>query len=56
MSTVQRHEGFPVSTAEPCATSRQVPHAIRLAPGSVGLGRLRAALQVVRRVDDEHVQ
>ncbi|WP_206997097.1 aminotransferase-like domain-containing protein [Trinickia mobilis] len=43
-------EGLSVSTAEPFATSKQVPHAIRLALGSVGLDGLRAALQVVERV------
>ncbi|TKC86062.1 PLP-dependent aminotransferase family protein [Trinickia terrae] len=43
-------EGISVSTAEPFATSKQVPHAVRLALGSVGLDRLREALQVVKRV------
>jgi len=43
-------EGISVSTAEPFATSRQVPHAIRLALGSVPAEDLRTALQSVRRV------
>lgn len=37
-----------VSTAEPFATSAQVPHAIRLALGSVELSTLRSALEQVR--------
>ena len=41
-----------VSTAEPFATATQVPHAIRLALGSVGLDTLRDALQQVRRAID----
>jgi DNA-binding transcriptional MocR family regulator len=47
-------EGVSVSTAEPFATSRHVPHALRLALGSVGLGSLRTALKTVRRVIGEH--
>lgn len=43
-----------VSTAEPFATTTQVPHALRLALGSVGLDSLRNALQTVKRVIDEH--
>ncbi|MBV8247923.1 MAG: PLP-dependent aminotransferase family protein [Comamonas sp.] len=43
-------EGISVATAEPFATSRQVPHAIRLALGSVPPDRLRTALQAVKRV------
>ena len=39
-----------VSTAEPFATTAQVPHALRLALGSVELGALRDALEKVRRV------
>lgn len=39
-----------VSTAEPFATSAHVPHAIRLALGSVELDALREALEKVRRV------
>lgn len=42
-----------VSTAEPFATSAQVPHAIRLALGSVDLGTLRDALEKVKRVIDD---
>jgi DNA-binding transcriptional MocR family regulator len=37
-----------VSTAEPFATTPAVPHALRLALGSVGLTELRAALEAVR--------
>ncbi len=39
-----------VSTAEPFATTAQVPHALRLALGSVDLDTLRDALENVRRV------
>ncbi|HJV69273.1 PLP-dependent aminotransferase family protein [Ideonella sp.] len=42
-----------VSTAEPFATTAQVPHALRLALGSVGLDALRDALEKVRRVIDD---
>jgi len=42
------HEQIAVSTAEPFATSAQVPHAIRLALGSVDPDALRSALQKVR--------
>ncbi|ANG62237.1 GntR family transcriptional regulator [Marinobacterium aestuarii] len=42
-----------VSTAEPFATSEQVPHAIRLALGSVKLEVLEVALQTVRRVIED---
>lgn len=44
-----------VSTAEPFATSSQVPHAIRLALGSVELNALREALEKVERVIDDHL-
>ncbi|VVD94500.1 GntR family transcriptional regulator [Pandoraea iniqua] len=43
-------ENIAVSTAEPFATSPQVPHAIRLALGSVALPALSQALQTVARV------
>lgn len=43
-------ERISVSTAEPFATSAQVPHAIRLALGSVDLGTLREALETVEAV------
>lgn len=43
-------EGISVSTAEPYATSKQVPHAMRLALGSVSLDRLQASLQTVKRL------
>lgn len=46
-------ERIAVSTAEPFATSAQVPHAIRLALGSVELDTLREALEKVRRVIDD---
>ena len=37
-----------VATAEPFATTPTVPHALRLALGSVGLDELRDALEAVR--------
>ncbi|WP_455926339.1 aminotransferase-like domain-containing protein [Pseudomonas putida] len=43
-----------VSTAEPFAVSSSVPHAIRLALGSVPLEDLEAALMKVRRVIELH--
>ena len=43
-------ERISVSTAEPFATSAHLPHAIRLALGSVELDALREALEKVRRV------
>jgi DNA-binding transcriptional MocR family regulator len=46
-------ERISVSTAEPFATSAPVPHAIRLALGSVELGTLRGALAKVKRVIDD---
>jgi DNA-binding transcriptional MocR family regulator len=45
-------DGISVATAEAFATTAQVPHALRLALGSVGLGTLRDALQKVRRAID----
>lgn len=45
-------EQISVSTAEPFATSAQVPHAIRLALGSVSLAGLQDALNKVKRVID----
>ncbi|MBV4482318.1 aminotransferase-like domain-containing protein [Pseudomonas khavaziana] len=47
--TLQR-DGVCVSTAEPFAVSAQVPHALRLALGSVSMGQLREALEKVRKV------
>jgi len=47
--TLQR-EGISVSTAEPFAVSACVPHALRLALGSVDMTALRTALVRVRRV------
>lgn len=43
-----------VSTAEPFATSEYVPHALRLALGSVELDALQAALRTVRQVIDDY--
>lgn len=43
-------ERISVSTAEPFATTTQVPHALRLALGSVEVGVLREALRTVARV------
>jgi DNA-binding transcriptional MocR family regulator len=43
-----------VSTAEPFATSAHVPHAIRLALGSLELDALQVALETVKRVIDDH--
>ncbi len=44
------HQQVAVSTAEPFATSVHVPHAIRLALGSVDLDSLRDALIKVKRI------
>ncbi|WDU64754.1 PLP-dependent aminotransferase family protein [Pseudomonas poae] len=44
-----QREGVSVSTAEPFAVSAHVPHALRLALGSVAMGALREALIKVRR-------
>ena len=46
-------EHISVSTAEPFATGAQVPHALRLALGSVELDALRDALEKVKRVIDD---
>jgi len=43
-------EQISVSTAEPYATSQHVPHAVRLALGSVELDVLRESLEKVRQV------
>jgi DNA-binding transcriptional MocR family regulator len=53
LATALMRDRVSVSTAEPFATSAQVPHAIRLALGSVGLDTLRYALEQVRRAIDE---
>jgi len=45
--------GISVSTADPFSVSAHVPHALRLALGSVGLETLRAALETVKRVVDD---
>ncbi|MGR3966139.1 PLP-dependent aminotransferase family protein [Pseudomonas sp. 910_23] len=47
--TLQR-EGICVSTAEPFAVSAQVPHALRVALGSVPVAQLRRALETIRKV------
>ena len=45
-----QHEGISVSTAEPFSVSAHVPHALRLALGSVDMAALREALLTVRKV------
>lgn len=52
IATALMRDRVSVSTAEPFATSAQVPHAIRLALGSVELSTLRSALEQVMRVID----
>ncbi|CAI0785025.1 aminotransferase-like domain-containing protein [Serratia fonticola] len=47
-------ERISLSTAEPFATSAHVPHALRLALGSLPLPTLRQALEVVSRVIQLH--
>lgn len=47
-------EQVSVSTAQPFATSTHVPHAIRLALGSVAPDALRLALAKVRRAIEQH--
>jgi DNA-binding transcriptional MocR family regulator len=46
-------ERISASTAEPFATTPHVPHALRLALGSVGLDALRHALEKVKRVVED---
>ncbi|WP_347905823.1 PLP-dependent aminotransferase family protein [Pseudomonas purpurea] len=48
-------EHISVSTAQPFATSVHVPHAIRLALGSVDTGSLRQALMTVKRIVGAYV-
>jgi len=43
-----------VSTVEPFSTTALVPHAIRIALGSVVLDTLRLALATVKRVIEDH--
>ena len=50
VATALQTEGISVSTAEPFATTKHVPHALRLALGSVELDALREALNTVVRV------
>ncbi len=47
-------EHVSVSTAEPFSTSTHVPHALRLALGSVDMQSLEAALRCVKRVVEFH--
>ncbi|MEM5383017.1 PLP-dependent aminotransferase family protein [Paraburkholderia phymatum] len=47
-------ERVSVSTAQPFSTSAHVPHAIRLALGSVDLDTLRRSLETVARVVADH--
>lgn len=47
-------ENISVSTAEPFATTDHVPHALRLALGSVALDTLHGALEKVRQVIDAY--
>lgn len=54
VATALMRQRISVSTAEPFATSAAVPHAIRLALGSVDQESLREALTTVRGVIDEH--
>jgi DNA-binding transcriptional MocR family regulator len=53
VSELMAHQ-ISVSTAEPFSAAAQVPHAIRLALGSVDLGTLRKALIIVRQVIGNH--
>lgn len=53
VATALMRKRISVSTAEPFATSAQVPHAIRLALGSVDLESLREVLTTVRQVIEE---
>lgn len=48
------HANISVSTAEPFATTDHVPHAIRLALGSVDRDKLTQVLQQVRQVIDSY--
>lgn len=50
VATALLRSNISVSTAEPFAVSEHVPHAIRLALGSVGLDVLQVALKEVQRV------
>ena len=47
-------ETVSVSTAEPFATTKNPPHAIRLALGSVDIDVLAQSLDMVKRVIDDH--
>ncbi|MCU1752302.1 PLP-dependent aminotransferase family protein [Pseudomonas sp. 6D_7.1_Bac1] len=54
VATALMREHVSVSTAQPYATSVYVPHAIRLALGSLELDALQVALNTVKRVVDAH--
>src|SRR5699024_7638126 len=47
--------GISISTAEPFATNNNVPHAIRIALGSVELDVLKSALLKVKQVLINHI-
>lgn len=48
-------ERISVSTAEPFCTTAQVPHALRLALGSVDVETLAQALSRVREIVEEQI-
>ncbi|WP_280432837.1 PLP-dependent aminotransferase family protein [Nocardia brasiliensis] len=52
--TALARERISVSAAEPFATTRHVPHALRLALGSTDPATLRAALTTVKQIVDDH--
>jgi DNA-binding transcriptional MocR family regulator len=54
IATALMRENVSVSTAEPFATTKNPPHAIRLALGSVRLEALAQSLETVKRVIDAH--
>lgn len=54
VATALMHETVSVSKAEPFATTKNPPHAIRLALGSVTLDLLAESLATVKRVIDAH--
>ncbi|MBY4675130.1 aminotransferase-like domain-containing protein [Marinobacterium arenosum] len=54
VATTLMRENISVSTAEPFATTHHVPHAIRLALGSVDLDTLDVALRRVRQLIDDY--
>lgn len=48
------HDNISISTAEPFCISEHVPHALRLALGSVSFDMLEASLRTVRQRIEEH--